>query len=129
MDNWQHPLEGALPEWLKEYHAQTEMGRTLRKGDAKAHLKKLDSGKRELDRQLENDLNIVNRCERITAQCETAIWFLMTYGIDPDEYESFRTVLEETAQHGKYTLKEAARIARLNHRLQSSKGEGSESAA
>ena len=91
-----HPLDGMKPEWLDEYNASTEMGRLLRQADAKRHLAKLDAAEAKIRQQENSDAAIANECKRISADCDTAINFLLTYGIDSKDREHFRQVLQKS---------------------------------
>ncbi len=119
-----NPLDSACPTLFDLYPPCSELGIALRKGDARLRLREMDdaeSGVRERERET---AAIENRLQRMTAQHELDVQYLIEFGVSAAERAVFHQILGEVAQNGGLSLREAANLAHARRRSADSEKAG-----
>ena len=121
-----NPLAGELPALLARYGADTPIGRKLRSGDAKVLLRKMESAEATIRAQEQLNRRIEDRLQRMTADHELNMQYLLQFGVSAVERLRFQQTLGEVALHGGLTVREAATLAHARWMVdvQSSNGVG-----
>lgn len=110
-----NPYDSALPTLFAEYPATSEIGRHVRRADAQLQLKAMADAEQGVQQQEELNRQIADRLARMRAEHELAMQYLVQFGVTANERETFRSILEEIAQHGGLDLRQAANLAHARH--------------
>lgn len=109
-----NPFDGNLPEMRQEYGSNTELGRIIRREDAKQMLQRMDAVEQQTS--LEEGTAIACAC-RIEEQMQLhriSIEYRLHFGVAARERHAYRLLLQQIAEHGGLTLREASRLAAAN---------------
>lgn len=110
-----NPYHSYAGKLFDEYPAHSEIGRILRRGDAKKRLAEMDEVEAMIAQQERQHAEVADRIARTMAEHELNMHYLMHFGVRADEREEFRQLLGETADHGGLSLVEAANLAQALH--------------
>lgn len=116
-----NPLAGELPDMRTRYGAETSLGRTLRKGDAKLLLQRMQEAEAAVEALEDLNRQISDRIARISAEHELNMQYLMQFGVSADERAVFQQLLAKISQHGGLTLDEAAVLSRAQLHAETSR--------
>jgi hypothetical protein len=106
-----NPYDSSAPLLFAESPATSEIGIVLRKSDAKARLREMAEVEPTILRQEAINSEIADRIERLHAEHQLNMQYLMQFGVSAAERETFRAILEEVSRHGGLGLREAADLA------------------
>ncbi|MCA9068801.1 MAG: hypothetical protein KDA84_07760, partial [Planctomycetaceae bacterium] len=102
------PYEGWAAEMRDRYPVTSEFGRSLRRADAKKRLQEMTAVEEEIRNREAQHAEIADRIARFIADHELQMQYLIHFGVRAEEREMFRHILEDVANHGGLTLRQAA---------------------
>ncbi|MEX1096265.1 MAG: hypothetical protein WED34_09465 [Planctomycetales bacterium] len=110
-----NPLDSAAPTLFAAYPAASTIGIHVRRGDARLRLREMAEAEGTIRRQEQCNAQITDRIARQIAESQLRLQYLIEFGVSSAERETFRHVLEQVAQHGGLSLREAANLAHAQH--------------
>ena len=119
-----NPLDSYAKNLFDQYAAHSEIGIALRQGDARLRLKEILQAESVVKQAEEFNEQITDNIARINAEHELNMQYLIQFGVRADERLQFQQLLEQVANHGGLSLREAAN---LTHVIASQNGSGDSS--
>ncbi|MBI1312135.1 hypothetical protein GC176_12660 [bacterium] len=120
-----HRDDKAVRSLLSEFSAATDLGQQLRQALAKRTLRDMAAAEADLTREQEQAAAIEERLSRMEAEHSLRMQYLIHFGVTPEERHEFQQLLEESAQHGGLSPREAATLAHARHSLKEPQRNGS----
>lgn len=106
-----NPYASYAENFAEQLPLNSDMARTIRRGDARLRLKELAIAEVSLCEQEWEFAAIVDPLQRRCAQHSFDMGCLIRFGCRADERTTFREILSGVAEHGGLTLFEAAKLA------------------
>ncbi len=117
-----NPLDSYAKKFFDQHAAHSEIGIALRQGDARLRLKEILQAESVVRQAEEFNAQITDNITRINAEHQLNMQYLIQFGVRVDERLQFQQLLEQVANHGGLSLREAAN---LTHAItQTSNGSG-----
>ena len=112
----QHPDHNPLDSYSKtlfdQYAAYSEMGITIRRGNARLRLQEILRAESAVKQQEEANVRIADNITRINAEHKLNMQYLIQFGVRADERMQFQQLLEQVAKHGGLSLREVAKSSK-----------------
>ncbi len=105
------PYASALPRLFDDHPATSPIGIHVRQGDAQLRLRQLEDAEAMIRQQEVLNAAITDRIERMRADHDLNMDYLLRFGVTASERAVFREVLKAVAQDGGLSLREAAQLA------------------
>lgn len=105
-----NPLASYAPTLFAEYPPESEIGRLLRKGDAKLRLLEMKKAEPEFVQREQQAQQITDRVEKIMALHQTKIDYMLRFGCMFPHRRLFGELLQRTSETGLFSLSELAYI-------------------
>jgi len=122
-----NPLDSYAKKIFDQYAAHTEIGIALRQGDARLRLKEILQAESVVKQAEEFNEQITDNIQRINAEHQLNMQYLIQFGVRADERLQFQHLLEQVSNHGGLSLREAANLVHAMN--QSSNGSDNLSAS
>ena len=106
-----NPLDSYAKKLFEQHPAHTEIGLAIRRGDAKLRLQEITQAESAVKQQEKMNANITDNISRIQAEHELNMQYLIQFGIRADQRRQFQQLLEQVAEHGGLSLREAANLS------------------
>ena len=106
-----NPLDSYAKKLFEQYAAHSEIGIALRQGDARLRLKEIIQAESVVKQAEEFNEQITDNIERMQAEHELNMQYLIQFGVRADERVQFQHLLEQVSNHGGLSLREAANLA------------------
>lgn len=103
-----NPFDSAAPQLSASFPPDSEIGRLVRRGDARWRLAEMAAAEPEVRRQEQAQAAIDDRLTRIQVEHAWNIQYLIRFGVAASQRAAFQQILEEVSIDGGYTLREAA---------------------
>ncbi len=107
-----NPYDSAAPTLFTEYPPNSDIGRLVRRGDARWRLAEMAAAEQQIHRQEMANAAITSRIARMQAEHELDMQYLIQFGIKASERATFHRILEEVSSNGELSLREAADLVR-----------------
>ena len=112
-----NPYQSQCPELLAQYSSTSDTGRNVRRGDAAVRLKEMLAAEASIREQEQIQAQIWDRIERLCAEHELNMQYLIQFGVTACERGVFQRILREVAEHGGLSLREAADLAHARYEV------------
>ena len=106
-----NPLDSYAKNLFDQYAAHSEIGIALRQGDARLRLKEILQAESVVKQAEEFNEQITDNIQRMQAEHELNMQYLIQFGVRADERVQFQHLLEQVSDHGGLSLREAANLA------------------
>ena len=104
------PLDSYAKTLFEQYAAHSECGIAIRCGDARLRLQEILQVESAVKQQEAINAQITDKLVRQQAEHELNMQYLIQFGVRADERTQFRELLEQAAEHGGLSLREAANL-------------------
>ncbi len=108
-----NPLDSYAPKLFDQHPAHSELGIALRRGDARLRLKEILQAESAVQQQEIINEQITDNIARMQAEHELNMQYLIQFGVRADERLQFQQLLEQVAEHGGLSLREAANLTHV----------------
>ena len=105
-----NPLDSYAKNLFDQYAAHSEIGIALRQGDARLRLKEILQAESVVKQAEEFNEQITDNIQRMQAEHELNMQYLIQFGVRADERVQFQHLLEQVSNHGGLSLREAANL-------------------
>ena len=121
-----NPLDSYAKNLFEKHPADSEFGKIIRRGDARLRLQEILKAESTVKQQEELNQQISDGIERIQADHQLNMQYLIQFGVRADERLQFQQILEQVAEDGNLSLRQ---IANLTHVVAQENGSGDSSSA
>tara|TARA_R110002111_G_scaffold164386_3_gene230572 strand:- start:25424 stop:25846 length:423 start_codon:yes stop_codon:yes gene_type:complete len=108
-----NPLDSYAPNLFEQYQASSEIGIAIRRGDARLRLQEIRQSETAVKHQEALDAQISDHIAREQAEHQLNMQYLIQFGVRADERLQFQQLLEQIAEHGGLSLREAANLTHV----------------
>ncbi len=106
-----NPLDSYTKNFFDQCAARSKIGIALRQGDARLRLKEILQAESVVKQAEEFNNQITDNIQRMQAEHELNMQYLIQFGVRADERLQFHHLLEQVSDHGGLSLREAANLA------------------
>ncbi|QDU52981.1 hypothetical protein [Gimesia panareensis] len=108
-----NPFDSYAPKLFEQHPASSETGIAIRRGDAWLRLQEIRQSEAAVKHQEAINTHISDNIAREQAEHQLNMQYLIQFGVRADERLQFQQLLEQIAEHGGLSLREAANLTHV----------------